>query len=994
VDFLYKKLKEGFVVRKSGICILILVLAVALLVAGCSNEEIADEGAKKAEGLKVNIKLEEILTSDVQIASFEDHLTITQVKVDIYEGNNITGQPLDQKFLEDISGDLEVAFDQVEVGKKYTLDVKLIGKLEGDTENQVLYQGSNTSGKISAETVTTVDVTAKPLPAKSLEVNVESNKQIDQLILMHPGTEEKIKKEGSNQVTFANGDNDVELFPAEWVLEVIVGEDSITKDVLLLPTEAKSIDLKLDYDSETGELTGDIIVPTSPDTPNNLRLNKSNSLTWDTVEGATSYSIYYSANENIDSREYVDTVNSNTYQEVEDGYYWVRAYSNQFSGDISTSYLVELDDNNDDSDDNNDNKLVQEAEAAELTGFNVKEDETASNQQYIVSDHENTGDPSEDHKTVFKFDIEKKGRYKIRARTSSKGATEGSNSFYVKVNEGNSNQFHLERTAEWKDNDYDVSYNLDQGTTEVVIYARESGTCLDKLELVYLGEIEAGEWFKSKSTSEIKQLDNGLLWDPVNKPTTVHRYFEPTQLEVGETVTFSMDWESDGRDGSAKDDWESDPAFLDERLSDQGEGISDPYLRALAGTGDFRVGFFESGEKVGSGTKDGIDGNEKAKKFNDYKGFQFRMHPHLSRGFEEQDARLIEDGSESHININLWTRFKPGKYGLMSDEAQNSEDDHYGGRSFSKGDDWGTQPQQWGPNMPFGEARKLIVKVTMTSETEYEVTVTLNGHTAPLLTGTYDGDFKPEYFDTLAITYTNQSRRYDYVKITDFTVESDTSDNNDGNNDNDDSDDNNDNDSSTSTIYTFDNTNLDTTGNHAAELMGGANYSDIAKVGSHSVNMNGSDDYVELPSHLANATDFTFAAWLKWDIKSEWQRIFSAGKDTNNTMFLTPQASDGKLRFRIDKNNDKQVIRTDYEVEGDTWEHVAVTLAGDTGKIYVNGELIKTKTDITYNPAELNIENFWLGKSQFDDPNLNGRLDDVRIYQRALSGDEIKELLN
>ena len=973
--------------KKSGLIILILTVAVALLITSCSDEKITDESIKKSEGLKVNIKLEEILVSGVQIASIEDDLTITQVEIDMYEGNSITGEPVKQKVLKEILGDLEVAFNQVEVGKKYTLNVKLIGKLEGNTKRQVLYRGSNTSGEISAETVTKVDVTAKPLPAKSLEVNVESNQQVDEMILMHPGTGEKIEKGGSSSVTFNDGDNNVNLFPAEWVLKITVGKDSITKEILLLPTEDKSIDFKINYDSQTGELSGKIIVPTSPKAPSNLRLNESNNLIWDIVEEATVYSVYRNSDKNVESREYVDTVNNNTYQDIEDGYYyWVRAYNNKFSGDISTSYLVELDNNND----NTYNKLIIEAEKTELTGFNIKEDKTASNQQYIVSNYQNTGEPNEDHKAVFKFDIEKKGRYKVRARTSSKGATEGSNSFYVKVNERENSQFHVERTSEWANNNHDVNYNLAQGITEVVIYARESGTCLDKLELVYLGEIETGKWFKSNSTSEIEELTNGVLWDPVNKPTTVHRYFEPVQLEVGETVTFAMNWESDGRDGSAKDDWDSDPAFLD--VSGQGEGISDPYLRALAGTGDFRVGFFESGEKVGSGTKDGRAGNEKAKKFNDYKGFQFRMHPHLSRGFTEQDARLIEDGDESHININLWTRYKAGKYGLMSDEAQNSEDDYFDGRSFSKGDDWGTQPQPWGPNMPFGEARKLIVKVTMTSETKYEVTVTLNSYTAPLLTGRYDSDFKPEYFDTIAITYTNQSRRYDYVKITDFTVESNTDDNR-GNDDNND-DNKNDHNSSKSTIYSFDNINLDKTGNNPAEFIGETNYSADAKSGTHSVSMNENNDYVELPADLINTNDFTFAVWMNLSKKSEWQRLFSAGKDKDNTMFLTPQASDGKLRFRIEKDDDKQVIKTDYEVKSGQWEHIAVTLDGDTGKIYVNGELIATETDITYNPSELNIEDLWLGKSQFDDPNLNGRLDEVRIYQESLSGDEIKKLIN
>ena len=271
-------------------------------------------------------------------------------------------------------------------------------------------------------------------------------------------------------------------------------------------------------------------------------------------------------------------------------------------------------------------------------------------------------------------------------------------------------------------------------------------------------------WYKSSSDSRIQAVKGGINWSPVNKPTTIHKYFDPVDLNEGDVITFSMKWESNGRDGSYRN---SQCAFCDP--TSQGEGISDRYLRCLAGTGDFRVGFFEATDKVGNGSLDGVHGNEESKKFNDYRGFQFRMHPHLSYDYYEQEARLIEEkddgGGESHINISLWTRRMPGKYGLMSDEAQEYE--HSG---FSKERPWGTQPQSWGPNMPFGEARDLIVEIKVLADRKYQVKVTLNENPAPLLEGVYHPAFQPKHFDTIAITYTNQSRRYKYVEITDFNV--------------------------------------------------------------------------------------------------------------------------------------------------------------------------------------------------------------------------------
>ncbi len=286
-------------------------------------------------------------------------------------------------------------------------------------------------------------------------------------------------------------------------------------------------------------------------------------------------------------------------------------------------------------------------------------------------------------------------------------------------------------------------------------------------------------WFISDSDSRISTFQNGIHWSPVRKPTTIHRYFNETSFEEGDRITLTLNWESDGEDSSRRDF-----DCSDEDPTDQGTAISDRYLRCLAGTGDFRIGLFQSNTKIGSGSCEGNSkkencdsGESPTRDFDDYRGFQFRIHPHLSRGYEDIDARLKEehsDGdSESHINLNLWSRIDEGEHGLMSDECQ--AEDHCG---FSKSDDWGTQPVSWGPDMPFGEARELRVEIEKASSTEFEVYVTLNNARSPRLTGRFRGDFNPSVLDTLAITYTNSSRKYAYVNISDIRVNGQLVDNN------------------------------------------------------------------------------------------------------------------------------------------------------------------------------------------------------------------------
>jgi len=84
------------------------------------------------------------------------------------------------------------------------------------------------------------------------------------------------------------------------------------------------------------------------------------------------------------------------------------------------------------------------------------------------------------------------------------------------------------------------------------------------------------------------------------------------------------------------------------------------------------------------------------------------------------------------------------------------------------------------------------------------------------------------------------------------------------------------------------------------------------------------------------------------------------------------------------------------------WVHLAGTYNGETGRmsLYVNGKLIGTQMhvgEIRLDPESLNRPlaiGAELNGPNIDDPTgeFNGYIDDVRIYDRALSDDEIKTL--
>ncbi|HBY07309.1 MAG TPA: hypothetical protein DEH22_05805, partial [Chloroflexi bacterium] len=164
----------------------------------------------------------------------------------------------------------------------------------------------------------------------------------------------------------------------------------------------------------------------------------------------------------------------------------------------------------------------------------------------------------------------------------------------------------------------------------------------------------------------------------------------------------------------------------------------------------------------------------------------------------------------------------------------------------------------------------------------------------------------------------------------------------------------------------------------------------------YAISFDGIDDYLQLPPNFPNTDDFSFAAWIYWRGGGAWQRIFDFGPDTQYNMFLTPRSDAGTLRFAITTNfkGGEQLLNAPSALPENQWVHVALTLEGDTGKLWIDGVMQDTQT-ITLNPSDIVSRpnsNTWLGKSNYSDPYLNGSLDEVRIYGRALSEIEIATL--
>ncbi|GAB2729865.1 beta-L-arabinofuranosidase domain-containing protein [Streptomyces bullii] len=169
------------------------------------------------------------------------------------------------------------------------------------------------------------------------------------------------------------------------------------------------------------------------------------------------------------------------------------------------------------------------------------------------------------------------------------------------------------------------------------------------------------------------------------------------------------------------------------------------------------------------------------------------------------------------------------------------------------------------------------------------------------------------------------------------------------------------------------------------------------KFGRAAENVRGSYQYVDLPAAvLGGASAITLSAWVKPTHDANWTRIFDFGNDTTRYMYLAARNQSGVPRFAITTSGPggEQGLNGTAPLPVNRWSHVAVTIAGGTGTLYVNGTAVARNASMTLTPAALGTpRNNWLGRSNFSaDPVFAGAFDEFNVFSRALTAAEVGEL--
>jgi prepilin-type N-terminal cleavage/methylation domain-containing protein len=159
----------------------------------------------------------------------------------------------------------------------------------------------------------------------------------------------------------------------------------------------------------------------------------------------------------------------------------------------------------------------------------------------------------------------------------------------------------------------------------------------------------------------------------------------------------------------------------------------------------------------------------------------------------------------------------------------------------------------------------------------------------------------------------------------------------------------------------------------------------IGKIGK-ALNFDGADDYIEVTNVKGLSSGnmvHTISAWIKVNrlpINRAWILLLGqAGAGSHHWLIN----STGGTQFGVWNGGQLSPVLPIGE-----WIHIVITFDGTTLKGYTNGFLFdKTSATFNFTSLPLTLAKAYLGENYF-----NGLIDELRIYNRALSDSEIKAI--
>ncbi|GEM_PF-1003851 len=155
----------------------------------------------------------------------------------------------------------------------------------------------------------------------------------------------------------------------------------------------------------------------------------------------------------------------------------------------------------------------------------------------------------------------------------------------------------------------------------------------------------------------------------------------------------------------------------------------------------------------------------------------------------------------------------------------------------------------------------------------------------------------------------------------------------------------------------------------------------------------GVGDYVDLGAStiLNNVSAASSSFWVKVNSENTNAGILGLGSDLHRKHWCYSSSTDSQITCQFEDNNGNKttIIAEEVMEAGSGWRHISNTYDGEIHKLYVDGVLSGSDSSIS-SILDTSGTNY-IGKiDQFN--NFNGQIDEVRVYNRALSPNEVKKL--
>ncbi len=166
--------------------------------------------------------------------------------------------------------------------------------------------------------------------------------------------------------------------------------------------------------------------------------------------------------------------------------------------------------------------------------------------------------------------------------------------------------------------------------------------------------------------------------------------------------------------------------------------------------------------------------------------------------------------------------------------------------------------------------------------------------------------------------------------------------------------------------------------------------------GKYALSFNGVNDYVTLggaPSLEMGTGAITVGMWVKPGYSASYRSLFYGGATGGNHGYGTA-LSQNQFRYEVyGSTGGRQSINVEIGIQQDQWNHIVAVFDGVNNVMiaYLNGAE-KHRMSIS-DPGDVqNSGAFIIGSHGASDWYFNGTIDEVRIYNQALSTAEIQQL--